>query len=194
MSIYDRYDYRERRLPSKERRYDKRYPIWTIYPGNWIKSSRELIKKGKPGAVSGATGRFFSAFFFFEGAFHNAPKRLSFFLIKRCFRSHRRPPNAAPTFLSLNRLLRPFHEDKLNGRRWPIDSGSPVARHASQTSSHSHSSYYLRPIRRRERRKLAPTYIVVRPRDSALAVFHPRCLFATFLPRCRPVATARNYR
>ena len=62
----------------------------------------------------------------FKSTFHNASNRLSFFLVKRCFRSHRSSPNVTLMFLSLHQPVGPFHEDKLNGRRWSIDSRSPL--------------------------------------------------------------------
>jgi len=89
-------------------------------------------------------------------------KSLIFLLVKRYFRSYCHPPNVTPrwrfglfTGLSVPSTRTNWMEG--DGRSTPFSA----AQRGSQTCSRS--SCYLRPIGRRERRTLVPTYVVVQP-------------------------------
>jgi len=85
----------------------------------------------------------------FKSTFHNASNRLSFFLVKRCFRSHRSSPNVTLMFLSLHQPVS-VPSTRTN---WMEGDGrsTPVPRCTTRSQTSTCSSCYLRPIRRRER-------------------------------------------
>jgi len=116
----------------------------------------------------------------FKSTFHNASNRLSFFLVKRCFRSHRSSPNVTLMFLSLHQPVS-VPSTRTN---WMEGDGrsTPVPRCTTRSQTSTCSSCYLRPIRRRH--TFVRTYVVRSQCSNLLEVsFLP--FIRTFLLECR---------